>query len=386
MSTKKLLIVSGESSGELYGSLVAGHLREDFELFGLGGSHMKRAGVNIIGEITHSLGLFELFGQLKKLKENLKKVEETLKKVDGVILIDFPDFNLKVASMAKKLGKKVLYYVSPQIWAWRGSRIKKIKKYVDYMTVVLPFEERIYKEAKIPVKYVGHPMWELMIQELGNMGIKTNGKLSKEEKLKIKEKFGIKDKRVITLMPGSRPSEVNKKMPLMLNLTDLFKAEDIHFILPKAPNIEFTEEWERKILEKRNITLLNEKSFTALAMSDLAVITSGTSTLQATLLQVPMIVLYRLNPLSYRIARLLVKGVRHIALPNVIADFMNQGDLRVKEFIQKIDISEIAVEIDKILYQSFYRQKIMEYLGAIAKYFYGKYSSKEVYEICKELF
>ncbi|MCX7988069.1 MAG: hypothetical protein N2647_01315, partial [Thermodesulfovibrio sp.] len=222
MPSKKLLIVAGESSGELYGALLAKQLIRDFELFGIGGKYMREAGVNIIGDITHAFGLFEVFGHLKKLKQNLKIAEETLRKVDGVVLIDFPDFNLKLANKAKKLGKKVLYYVSPQIWAWRKGRIKIIKKYVDYMAVILPFEEKIYKDAGISAKYVGHPMYELMKQELSNMGIRNENTLTQEDKKIIREKFRIKSEIVITLMPGSRPSEIDKKMPLMLNLIDLF--------------------------------------------------------------------------------------------------------------------------------------------------------------------
>ncbi|MCX8034368.1 MAG: lipid-A-disaccharide synthase, partial [Thermodesulfovibrio sp.] len=329
MPSKKLLIVAGESSGELYGALLAKQLIKDFELFGIGGKYMKEAGVNIIGDITHAFGLFEVFGHLRKLKQNLKIAEETLRKVDGVILIDFPDFNLKLAGKAKKLGKKVLYYVSPQIWAWRKGRIKIIKKYVDYMAVILPFEEKIYKDAGISVKYVGHPMYELMKQELGNMGIRNENTLTQEDKKIIREKFRIKSEIVITLMPGSRPSEIDKKMPLMLNLIDLFDKDKIHFIIPKAPNIEFEAKVREKLSKMDNVTILNEKSFTALAMSDVALITSGTSTLQATLLHIPMIVVYKLNPLSYLVGKLLIKGVKHISLPNVIPDFMKLDEIRI---------------------------------------------------------
>lgn len=386
MLLKKLLIVTGESSGELYGALLARRLKENFELFGIGGIRMKEEGVNIIGEITHSFGLFEIFGQIKKIKENWKKAEATLEKIDGLILIDFPDFNLKLASRAKKLDKKVLYYVSPQIWAWRRGRLNTIKKYVDYMAIILPFEENIYREANIPVKYVGHPIYEVMKEELESLGIIEEKPLTKEDKEIIKKKLKIKTETVITLMPGSRPSEIQRTMPLMLNLIELFDKEKIHFIIPKAPNIDFPYETKKKLSEKDNVTILNEQSFTALAMSDLAVITSGTSTLQATLLNVPMIVVYKVNPLSYIIGKLLIKGVRHIALPNVIADFLGESDIRVPEFIQELNLSKIAEEINKMLYDRYYREDIINFLKAISRYFYGKEASKEVYSICREFF
>lgn len=386
MLSRKLLIVAGESSGELYGALLAKELRKNFELFGIGGIRMKEEGVNIIGDITHAFGLFEVFGQIKKIKENLKKAEKILEKIDGLILIDFPDFNLKLASKAKKLGKKVLYYVSPQIWAWRKGRISKIKKYVDYMAVILPFEENIYKEANIPVKYVGHPMYEFMKEELGSLGIIKENCLTKEDREIVKKKFKIKSEIVITLMPGSRPSEIERTMPLMLNIMELFDKEKIHFIIPKAPNIDFPYEAKKKLSEKDNVTILNEQSFTALAMSDLAVITSGTSTLQATLLNVPMIVVYKVNPLSYIIGKFLIKGVKHIALPNVIADFLDEGDIRVPEFIQELNLSKIAEEINKMLYDHYYRADIINFLKAISRYFYGKEASKEVFSICRQFF
>lgn len=386
MSSKKLLIVAGESSGELYGALLAQRLIKDFELFGIGGKHMKEAGVNIIGDITHAFGLFEVFGHLKKIKKNWKATEEILRKIDGVILIDFPDFNLKLASKAKKLGKKVLYYVSPQIWAWRKGRLKNIKKYVDYMAVILPFEEEIYKSAGISTTYVGHPMYEIMEQELKNIEIKHKGSLTLDDKRIIREKFRIKSDIVITLMPGSRPSEINKKIPLMLSLIELFDRNKVHFIIPKAPNIEFDHKIKEKLSKKENVTVLNEKSFIALAMCDVAVITSGTSTLQATLLQIPMVVVYKLNSLSYLVGKILVKGVKHISLPNVIADFMKLDNIRIPEFIQKLEIIHICEEINRLLYDNYYRGKIMDFLSRVSDYFYGKKASEEVYKICKQLF
>lgn len=384
MPSRKLLIIAGESSGELYGALLARQIIKDFELFGIGGKHMKAAGVKMIGDITHAFGIFEVISHLGQIKENMKIAEETLKKVDGVILIDFPDFNLKIAAKAKAFGKKVLYYVSPQIWAWRKGRIKLIKKYIDHMAVILPFEERLYKEANVPVRYVGHPMYELMNEELGRKGITVS--INEENKKNIRQQFGIKQESVVTLMPGSRPSEIKRKMPLMIKLIEQFDSEKLHFIIPKAPNIEFTDEMRKKLFQKRNVTIINEQAFTALAMSDAAVITSGTSTLQATFLQIPMIVIYKVNPFSYLIGKVLIKGVKHIALPNVIADFMNEGNVRVPEFIQKLNAIEISDEINRMLYDSYHRDQIINFLNRISKYFNGKEASKEVYSLCKQLF
>ncbi|GAB5046828.1 lipid-A-disaccharide synthase [Thermodesulfovibrio sp. TK110] len=375
--SKKLLIVAGESSGELYGSLLASYLKEDFELIGIGGKYMAQSGIKLIGEITHSFGGFEVVGQIKKLRKNMKSATKSLKEVQGVILIDFPDFNLALAKKAKEMGKKVLYYVSPQIWAWRQKRINIIKKVVDFMAVVLPFEEEIYKKAGVPVKFVGHPMFEAMIEELP-------GEESTNYKRFLREKYRINQDTVITLMPGSRPSEIKRKMPLMLELIKIFPS--YHFIIPKAPNIEFSESILKNITSLGNVTILKEKAFTALAMSDVAVITSGTSTLQATLLKTPMVVVYRLNPLSYIIGKAIIKGVKHISLPNVIADFMNLGDVRVPEFIQKLDLKKIAEQVNLLVYDNDYREKIINFLDSIREYFVGEKASQEVAEICKRLF
>ncbi|HOA82351.1 MAG TPA: lipid-A-disaccharide synthase [Thermodesulfovibrio thiophilus] len=379
----RLLIVAGESSGEIYGSLLAPYFNKDFELIGIGGKHMAQAGIKLVGEITHSLGVFEVLGQLKKLKRNMEIATRALKEVQGVILIDYPDFNIPLAKKAKELGKRVLYYVSPQIWAWRKGRINTIKEVIDYMAVVLPFEEAIYKKAGIPVKFVGHPMLEAMMKEL-NINKIEDFKL--QDKKVLRDKFDINQKTVITLMPGSRPGEIKRKMPLMLKLMKYFDCETTHFIIPKAPNIDFSETILKQITSSGNVTIFNEQSFTALAMSDVAVITSGTSTLQAALLKIPMAVIYRMNPLSYLIGRTIIKGVKHIALPNVIADFMNIGDIRVKEFIQKLDSRKIAKEINLLLYDNNYRENIINFLDNIRRHFITKEASREVAEICRQLF
>lgn len=374
--SKRLLIVAGESSGELYGSLLASYLREDFELIGIGGKYMAQAGVKLIGEITHAFGAFEVLGQIKKIRKNMEVATKALKEVQGVILIDFPDFNLSLAKKAKEMGKRVLYYVSPQIWAWRHGRINTIKKVVDFMAVVLPFEEEIYKKAGIPVKFVGHPMYEAMMKELPEE--------SNQLKNFLRNKYGINQNTVITLMPGSRPSEIKRKMPLMLKLIKIFPS--YHFIIPKAPNIEFSENFLKIITSFGNVTILKEKSFTALAMSDVAVITSGTSTLQATLLKIPMVVVYRVNPLSYIIGKALIKGVKHIGLPNVIADFMNLDGIRVPEFIQRLNVEKIAEQVNFLLNEYKYRERVINFLTNIREYFVNKTASQEVAKICRQLF
>lgn len=384
MSKRKLLIVSGESSGELYGALLARELIQDFDLYGVGGEKMEIAGVNLIGKVTHAIGFVEVLGKLRKIRETFSEVKNFLKKVDGVILIDFPDFNLKVAKEAKKLRKRVLYYVSPQVWAWRKGRIRKIKESVDFMATILPFEEEIYRRAGIPTKFVGHPMVELLRDELGvDFKDKSSLERLKEE---LRRKFGLTDKIVLTMMPGSRPSEISRHMQLVEKIISDLNRKHIHFLIPLAPNIEIDERYQRVLNSYTNVTILRQSSFTALAMSDGALIKSGTSTLQATLLHIPMIVFYRVNPITYIIVKNLVKGLRHIALPNVVADFLEIDDFRIIEFIQRFDESKIIEELTRILHDEYYRKKSIDFLKRVSEHFYGKEPSKEVAKLCRELF
>lgn len=384
MSKRKLLIVSGESSGELYGALLARELIQDFDLYGVGGEKMEIAGVNLIGKVTHAIGFVEVLGKLRKIRETFSEVKNFLKKVDGVILIDFPDFNLKVAKEAKKLRKRVLYYVSPQVWAWRKGRIRKIKESVDFMATILPFEEEIYRREGIPTKFVGHPMVELLRDELGvDLKDKSSLERLKEE---LRRKFGLTDKIVLTMMPGSRPSEISRHMPLVEKIISNLNRKHIHFLIPLAPNIEIDERYQRVLNSYTNVTILRQSSFTALAMSDGALIKSGTSTLQATLLQIPMIVFYRANPITYIIVKNLVKGLRHIALPNVVADFLEIDDFRIIEFIQRFDESKIIEELTRILHDEYYRRESIDFLKRVSEQFYEKEPSKEVAKLCRELF
>lgn len=384
MSKRKLLIVSGESSGELYGALLARELIQDFDLYGVGGEKMEIAGVNLIGKVTHAIGFVEVLGKLRKIRETFSEVKNFLKKVDGVILIDFPDFNLKVAEEAKKLRKRVLYYVSPQVWAWRKGRIRKIKESVDFMATILPFEEEIYRREGIPTKFVGHPMVELLRDELGvDFKDKSSLERLKEE---LRNKFGLTDKIVLTMMPGSRPSEISRHMQIVEKIISDLNRKHIHFLIPLAPNIEIDERYQRVLNAYTNVTILRQSSFTALAMSDGALIKSGTSTLQATLLQIPMIVFYRANPITYIIVKNLVKGLRHIALPNVVADFLEIDDFRIIEFIQRFDESKIIEELTRILHDEYYRKKSIDFLKRVSEHFYEKEPSKEVAKLCRELF
>lgn len=384
MSKRKLLIVSGESSGELYGALLAKELNQDFELFGIGGKKMAQAGVELIGEITHALGFVEVLGKLSKIKETYRVARDFLKQVDGVVLIDFPDFNLRLAKVAKELKKRVLYYVCPQVWAWRKGRLKEIRECVDLLAVILPFEEALLTKEGVRAKFVGHPIAELLMEELG---VKFNSDFSPFElKAKLRENFPVKDKVIIALMPGSRPAELKRHCKIIEKVVASFDSRVFHFIIPIAPNLESEIILRETFSSLRNVTFFHEKSFTALAMADVALIKSGTSTLQATFLQVPFLVIYRVNYLSYLIAKSLVRGVRHIALPNVVADFLEIDGFRIPEFVQHLDEERILSELNRVVTDQNYRQKFVDFEGKVSSYFLSKEPSKEVSKLCRELF
>ncbi|MFN3480007.1 MAG: lipid-A-disaccharide synthase, partial [Thermodesulfovibrionales bacterium] len=307
---KTVMIVAGESSGELYGSFLARALRRrwpDIRLIGLGGERMKGEGVELVSGLSHSFGFIEVLSSLERLRaafNRAKKVIDDLRP-SVCVLIDYPDFNLRLGHYAKKRGTKILYYVSPQVWAWRRGRIKRMKEIVDRLAVILPFEEDIYKREGINAEFVGHPAME-EIKERGI--IRTNGRENP-------------DIPVIALLPGSRPNELKRHLPVLNELVDLIKGQfkKVRIILPFAPNLDSSIfDKELSNLEKKGVEITKGDAVGALSMADAAVIASGTATFQAALIGVPMIVIYKLSPISYFLGRIILK-VKYISLVNILA-------------------------------------------------------------------
>ena len=268
---------------------------------------------------------------------------------DLVILIDYPDFNIPLAKAAKKRGIKVFYYISPQVWAWRKSRIGQIKKTVNKMAVILPFEVDTYSQEGFAVNYVGHPLLDM---------VKLN--YSKQESRK---KFGLdEDKITIGILPGSRPSEVRKLMPELLRAAQILKKEmlDTQFILPLADTLE--EIMVTEIISRFNVKVkvISGHTYDVISCADLALVASGTATLETALLGVPMIIVYKISLLSYFIGRLFV-DVKNIGLVNIVA-----GKTIVPELIQR-DASgkRIAGEALAILKNGERKQEMIRELAAI---------------------
>jgi len=381
MSSKEVLILSGESSGELYGALLAKELLRrwpDLEIYGIGGERMEASGVKLLGRIGHAFGLVEAISAIKNIRKNFRAVVEYLKKrrPQVVVLIDYPDFNIRVGEIAKRLGARVLYYVSPQVWAWRKNRKYRIRDLAEKIAVVLPFEEEIYRSIGADVEFVGHPVTEEM------EGLE---KLSRQE---VRELLGIsEDRPVFTFLLGSRPSEVKRLLPLMEELAEELLKPSFNtggsapeVLMPLAPNLQLDLKDLNKI-EKFGVKILPpflnqwpevSYSLVALKASDMAIAASGTVVFQAGLLGVPTIVVYRLSKLTYHIARLIV-DVKYISIPNMLL-----GREVFPELIQDKARLEIVMANIKRLMSEETRKEIRDSLKSLKEVFSGKRPSERV--------
>ena len=378
-----IMIIAGESSGELYGALLAKALMArspDLHIIGIGGERMKAAGVELVSHISDAFGLVEAISSYRKIRASFNNAIEALRKFrpDVLVPIDYPDFNMKVAQVAKTLGIKILYYVSPQVWAWRRGRVKKIARLVDKMAVLLPFEEKIYKDAGVPCEFVGHPI----LQEI-------EAYLQAKDKRELKAALGLDtDKPILALLPGSRPHELNKLLPLMLDIARQLKddpeipqARKCQFCMPLAPNTE-----EKKYshyldqLKQEGVVISKGDSVRVLAASDIAVVASGTATLQTAFLEVPMVVVYKLSPLTYHLGKLIV-NVKHITLANILS-----GREVVVELLQeKANTGEVIREIKKVMFDTNYRDEMVRSYRKIKESFIGKNASERVAGMVMEM-
>lgn len=397
-----VMIVAGESSGELYGSLLTKSLKSklpEIKIMGVGGERMREAGVELISSISSAFGLIEIVSTYNKIRSSFRKTVEAIKKLkpDVLVLIDYPDFNIKLAKIAKPYGIKILYYVSPQVWAWRKRRIKKIAKLVDRMAVLFPFEEKIYKEAGVKCEFVGHPIVEeiesvLHSSVIGHQSlIKTNdhGPMTNDSKNighrdYFKSILGFNPKKaLLSLLPGSRHSELKRLLPLMLEIVRKIKTsfDGYEFCIPLSTNTEEEQyAFYLNLLKDEGVNIKKGETVMVLACSDMAVVASGTATLQAALLEVPMVVVYKLSPFTYFLGRLLV-DVEYISLVNILG-----GREVVKEFLQKeANPNNVVEELKKIRLDAEYREKMIQAYRVIKGPFYRGKASEKVAEMIIEM-
>ncbi len=355
-----ILIVAGEASGDSHGAHLVKHILNhspDIQFFAMGGSKLSNAGAHLIVDAKELavVGFLEVLSKLKKIRSAYNKLILAVKKLppDIVILIDYPGFNLRLAKAIKKLNPtiKIIYYISPQLWAWRYQRIQTIKQYIDMMAVIFPFEVAIYEREKIPVKFVGNPLVDQ---------VKTSLLPSS-----IRQFFGLDHQNpIIGLMPGSRQNEIKHILPTMLEAAFLLKQQspEIEFILPLAPTIN--EKDLKPYLEKLPFTikLTQEFIYDAISICEAVIVTSGTATLEVALLNKPMVIIYKSSRISIAIAKLLVK-VKHIGLCNIVA----QKQV-VKELIQdEASPENIMAEVGRLLRDSSYREQVIIALKKVSE-------------------
>lgn len=347
MKSKKILLVAGEVSGDLHGAhLVEAIHRIDPEVqfFGVGGDGLERKGMKLLYH-AHSLSVVGITEVLFKLRSVLKalqglKVSLDRERPDLIILIDFPDFNLRLAKIAHRKGIPVLYYISPQVWAWRPKRVKLIAQWVKKMVVLFPFEVPLYKAAGVDVEWVGHPLLDIV-----------RPTLSKEEAF---QQFGLDPQwTTVALLPGSRTHEVERLLPPLLASTHLLQKEipKLQFIIPLAPGISkmTLSPWMRNI--SASVKVVEGWAYDVMNLSELLITASGTATLEGAILGKPMVIVYRVSLPSYWIGRALIR-VKNIGLVNLVAGKEIAPEL-IQDDVTPLRIAEEALRIlkDPILSQ-----------------------------------
>lgn len=369
----EIILVAGEPSGDLLGASLAKALRAlnpTIRMSGMGGHHMRDAGVNIFidSEKLAVVGTLEVLKHLRSIlqaKKILKNYFQTQKPA-LVIFIDYPGFNLHMAKYAKAAGIPVLYYVSPQIWAWRYGRIKKIKKYIDRMAVLFSFEEKIYQKENIPVDFVGHPLVENAVPTL-----------SREQ---VYEQWGLSPEQpIVGLFPGSRRQEISRLLPVIVATVQQMKKQrpDIQWILPLASNLSLEEIQHHLIPE---IKVIQHNTYNVLPLCDAAIAASGTVTLEIALHQVPLIIIYKVTPFSYWLGKTLLY-IPFIGLCNIVA-----GERVAVEFIQDaVTPAAITHELTQLLTEKNYRQTVIENLAKVKNSLGEKGSATKMANIVLEM-
>ena len=329
----KYYIIAGEASGDLHGSNLIKELHKldtNVAIRCWGGDKMQAAGATLVKDYRELafMGFTEVIKNLPTIFRNLSFCKKDIlqHRPDILILIDYPGFNLRIAKWAKQQGLKIVYYISPQIWAWKENRVHSIKKYVNKMLVILPFEKAFYKKWNYEVEYVGHPLVEV-IEEFENQKSKPNSYRVENQKL------------VIALLPGSRRQEILKKLPVMLQVAKHYP--DYKFIVAKAPGLP--DEFYNELLQPySNVDSVANKTYELLSQSQAALVTSGTATLETALFAVPEIICYKGNGISYQIAKRLIK-IKYIGLVNLIMDKQVVKELIQDELTEKNLVAELEL-------------------------------------------
>ena len=320
---KRIVIVAGEESGDLHAAAFINQLKADhssWQFSGVGGRHMERAGVHLISDLARYgvTGISEVIRHIGVIRKtfNALKAHLTNNKPDLLILVDYPGFNLRLAKFAKKkLGIRILYYISPQIWAWKAGRIDTIRQCVDQMAVIFPFEKTLYQKAGVPAAFVGHPLVDKIAT--CNLNPVTRNHLNLPQ-----------DKRMIAMLPGSRAHEIERHMPVLIESAVLLcqQRSDLHFVIPVAGTVN--PDTIRSYFSKTTIpyTLIEGNTLNTIRCSDCVVVASGTASLECALLEKPMCIIYKTSLLTYIAAFKLIR-VKYLGLCNLLQNEMIAPEL-----------------------------------------------------------
>ncbi len=346
----KIMFSAGEVSGDQHAAHMFQEMQKqqaDIQGIGMGGAKMRQAGIDIRFDSSNIavIGLVEVIKHYAEIKAALKLMQQLLgtEKPDLLVCVDYKEFNLKLARFAKKLGIKVLFYVSPQVWAWRPGRVVTYGKAIDMMAVIFPFEVAYYEAENVPVAYVGHPSVDKVHPQRSRAEDFVDFDLSAEQP-------------VVGILPGSRINEIKRMLPVMLQAAEVLqqKHSTVQFILPQADSI--TDDLLQSYLQHCPLTIkvVKSQAYDVIQCCDAIMTTSGTASLEIALLQVPMVIAYRLSGLTYFLGKYLVKS-KFIGLPNIIA-----AKGIIKELIQHdVSADNLANEIERLLFDQAYRHQML---------------------------
>lgn len=353
---KRVMIIAGEASGDLHAAKLVREVLQknaDIHFYGIGGKNMAEAGVDILVDSAQLavVGLFEVLAHWNTISGALKKMQHLLRTTppDLLVLTDYPDFNLRLAKTAKECGVKVLYYISPQVWAWRQKRVYKIRKIVDMMAVVFPFEETFYKKFDVPVRFVGHPL--------------VNEVHASADQLSLRNEFLLdNDKPVIGLFPGSRHSEIKRLLPIIV--------ESAKQILQQKPNAQFIIPVASTLNEDTlvpyfdgldfDMRIISHRAHDVMQACDAIITVSGTVTLEIALMQKPMVVINKISRFSYFFVGRMLK-ISHVALCNIVADKRIVPEL-IQQDATPVKISQALLDL---LDNNRERERIIAELGEV---------------------
>jgi lipid-A-disaccharide synthase len=350
---EKIIVIAGETSGDHHAADLVREIkaqRPDTEFIGIGGDEMQAQGVELLYHLSQLavLGITEIIKHLPFIRKVMKTVKAELRKdADAIILVDYPGFNLRVARIAKDVGVPVIYYISPQLWAWGEKRVEKMRRFVDLLLVIFKFEKTFYEKHGISAHFVGHPLVDqINIQN-------TEARFREENNLPP-------DKPILGLLPGSRAMEVRNLLPVMIQSAVTLQTEfDCIPVIGRASQLPLSL-YEEFLTANAGIPLVSSQTHYLMRYSYVTLVASGTATLECGYLQTPMAVLYSVSPVTYWLGKMLVK-IDNIALANIVC-----GKRVVPEFIQKeITVNSVSAALCRFFAESAYYSSVKEELGRI---------------------